>query len=161
MEIKLTQGYVALVDDADYDYINQFKWCVYIDRKKNLYYAIGSKKVNGVRKSIRMHREIMQPPKNMVVDHINGDGLDNRRINLRICTVQQNACNRTSNRDSTSKYLGVSWYKALSKWQSVINPDGKIKHLGYFNTELEAAIIYNINARKYFGEFANPNKLNH
>ena len=95
----------------------------------------------------------------MEVDHKNGDGLNNTRENLRICTREQNARNRRSVSGSTSKYLGVSWCKDKKRWRAQISAYGKCKKLGRFKTELEAAIIYNIAARKYYGRFAKPNVL--
>jgi hypothetical protein len=90
-------------------------------------------------------------------DHINHDKLDNRRINLRSCTNQQNHMNKSSNKDSTSKYLGVSWHKNANKWQSSIRFNGKQIHLGIFNNEQDAAKAYNLKAIELFGEFSNLN----
>ena len=106
-----------------------------------------------------MHSEIMKTTKNMLVDHINGDTLDNRRENLRICTRIQNSLNRGSNRGSKSRYLGVSWHSVVKLWIVRITVNSKKKHIGTFKTELEAGIIANIMMRKYYGEFARPNKL--
>lgn len=157
-QIELTRGKYAQIDNEDYEYLSQFKW--YAEKKKcGRYYARRSIITKGVKKGAWMHREIMGPPREMSIDHINGDGLDNRRENLRTCTHQQNMCNRKSRKDSTSKYLGVSWEKSKKRWRAGIAANGKNKKLGRFKTELEAAIIYNIAARKYFGEFARPNVL--
>ena len=88
-----------------------------------------------------------------------GDGLNNQRSNLRPCTNAQNQMNARSRKNSTSKFLGVNWHKGRSKWQSEIRAPGRRIYLGGFETEIEAAIIYNIAARKYYGKFANPNKF--
>ena len=157
--IPLTQGKFALVDDEDYEYLNQFKWFASKANKREAYYALRNDYTVNPSKQLWMHRIIMKPTGKMIIDHINGDGLDNRRKNLRICTRRQNAFNRGSGKGSASKYLGVSWYTYLKKWRSAIRVNGNSRHLGYFKTELEAAIISNIAMRKHYGEFARPNKL--
>jgi len=108
-----------------------------------------------------MHREIMNPEDNFVIDHIDKDGLNNQKSNLRKATVSQNNSNRRSQVGSKSKYLGVSFYKKTSKWVAFISYGGrnKNKHLGYHKTEKEAALAYNNAALKYHGEFANINKI--
>jgi len=158
--IKLTRGQCALVDDSDYEYLNQFKWCAGKAYNRDTYYAIRSKSINGKQTHIRMHRLIMNAPNGMDVDHVDGDGLNNQRSNLRICTRSQNLRNQKSRVNSSSKYLGVCWHKRERKWRAGIRINKNTKYLGEFKTELEAAIIYNIAARKYYGEFARPNKFN-
>lgn len=156
--IKLTQGKYALVDDADYEYLSQWNWmCSKNKTRKG--YACRTKRVEGKKIGVIMHRLIMDAPKGMVTDHINHNTLDNRRENLRICTQSENNRNIKSLVNSTSKYLGVHWSYLLKRWVASMNTSGKHKYLGIFKTELEAAIIYNIAARKYHGEFANPNKF--
>lgn len=153
--IKLTQGQSVLVDDLDYKYLNQFKW--YPSIQKNTTYAIRNSKVNGKWITIRMHREIMNTSKGMLTDHKDSDGLNNQRSNLRECSISENSRNKRPY--GISKYLGVSWHPGSAKWMSAIQVNGKRKSLGYFDNEIEAAIMYNIAARKYYGEFANPNKF--
>lgn len=153
--IQLTQGKVALVDDADYEWLNQWKW--YAFRNPTIFYAGRSIIKNGVKKMILMHRIIINAKKDKMVDHKDHDGLNNQRYNIRACTRSQNMQNQSSG--GSSKYLGVGWVKSANKWESRIKSNDKRKFLGHFKTELEAAIIYNIAARKYHGEFANPNKF--
>lgn len=157
MLIKLTQEKYAVIDDKDFKLIDQYKWC--IQKTKNLYYARtythGS---HDSRKHMSMHRLIMNAQLNQQIDHINGDGLDNRRCNLRFATKSQNAANQKSRRGS-SKFKGVCWHKRRSKWISQIVIKQKRLYLGYFNNETEAAKSYNIAAKKYFGEFAKLNVI--
>ena len=104
-----------------------------------------------------MHRLIMQAIDGQYVDHINGDGLDNRRENLRICTHAQNMQNQMPVRLGTSKYKGVSWDKVAKKWAAHINLDGKPKKLGRFVAEEDAAKAYDSAAIEHYGEYARPN----
>ena len=104
----------------------------------------------------RFHRVIMDCPKGMVVDHINRDVTDNRKCNLRVTTQKSNSRNKES---QTGKYKGVSWSNHAKKWRSVINVEGKPIHLGYYKTELEAAIAYNDAVEIYFDEYAYRNVL--
>ena len=151
-EIPLTQGKVAIVDDEDYERLKGYSW--QYNRKRGYAQRIAEK--NGKRAAVYLHREIMQPPPGMQVDHINGDKLDNRRNNLRIVTNQQNQYNSKS-RKGISKYKGVSWHKTAGKWRAYIGVDGKFKHLGLFTDEKEAALAYDRAARELFGEYAKTN----
>ena len=104
---------------------------------------------------VHMHRMIMKPPKGMVVDHINCDGLDNRRANLRFATRQQNKCNtRPISRRCSSKYKGVFWARDRCKWRAVVTSKGKRMNLGAFDNEVEAARVRDAAAKKYHGQFA-------
>ena len=157
--IKLTKGKYALVDDCDFEYLNQFKWCVNKSYTSDVYYVVRSKKIDGKWKQVRMHRLIMNAPKGMEVDHKDGDALNNQRCNLRVCTLTQNHLNRPSIKNCSSKYKGVSWLNMQQKWRVRISVNGKQRDIGCFNTELEAGIIANITIRRYHGEFARTNKL--
>ena len=105
-----------------------------------------------------MHREVIHPPDNLFVDHINHNGLDNRKANLRLATYAQNSYNRKQFRKrQTSKYTGVSWIKQIKKWRVIICYNGKKKFIGYFKDEKQAAKAYDKAAKKYHGEFASLN----
>lgn len=152
--IALSQGKVALVSDEDYETLSQFNWYAYKDLRT--YYAQRQVSApDGQRTVIRMHHAICGKG----ADHINGDGLDNRRENLRRCTHQQNTFNTRSRNDSTSHYKGVSWKMEASKWVAQIQVNGKKKHLGYFVNEDDAARAYDDAALRYFGEFAHLNNV--
>jgi len=155
-EIKLTHGQVALVDDEDFEYLNQWKWCAHETK-----YGSYAKRTTGKNptKSFRMHRVILGAKKGELVDHRNHKTLDNRRENIRICTKSQNCQNQRNRKNTSSHYKGVGYKKKDRKWSSGIKLDGIFTSLGYYDTELEAAIIYNITCRRYFGEFALPNIL--
>jgi len=104
-----------------------------------------------------MHRLLLGTLPGLEPDHINGDGCDNRRCNLRFCTHSQNIMNKRKRLGCSSIYKGVSWRKARRKWAAYIRVDGRLKHLGYFGDESEAARAYDKEARKHFKEFAKPN----
>ncbi|MGA2915217.1 MAG: AP2 domain-containing protein, partial [Sedimentisphaerales bacterium] len=147
--IKLTQGKYAKVDPEDFKYLNLFKWFAKID--KSTYYA--ARIENG--KKIYMHRQIMRPMRGLVVDHINHKGFDNRKDNLKIVTIAENNYNsRKTSRTTTSIYKGVSKCKKTNKWRAVICANEIDMHLGYFDSEIEAAKTYDEAAKKYRGEFA-------
>ena len=154
-EIPLIRNQHAIIDDADYLIISSFKW-VLLENLQNPHWAKYAKtKINN--KTVFMHRMIIQPEAGLIVDHINGNGLDNRRSNLRIVTSSQNSQNRITNY-GTSKYKGVSWYKSSKTWTAQIRKKGRqLKHLGYFKNEITAAKIYDEAALEYFGEFAQLN----
>ena len=145
--IPLTRGKFALVDAEDYYRLAQFKWCAQLG--KTTIYA--SRRDGG--KSIKMHRLIMDPPDHLLVDHIDHNGLNNCRSNLRLCTIAQNACNAPSH-GLSSKYKGVCWNKRKEKWIARIRLNGKIYNLGYFTDEIAAAKAYDKKAGQLHGQFA-------
>ena len=156
--IKLLSGDEALVDDEDYQYLNEHKWSL----KKNISakYAVRHKVINGKQKTISMHREILGIiDMDIIVDHKDFNGLNNQKGNLRPCNKQQSQCNRRSFTGASSSFKGVSWKKGYSKWQAHIRSFGKLKWLGSFNTEKEAALAYNHAAVSIHGEFAHLNKI--
>lgn len=156
-EIPLTQGKISIADVEDYEYLNQWKW--HALRDGNTYYAIRAIPKDGKQTSISMHREILKTPKGMYTDHINMDGLDNRRDNLRICTRSQNQMNSEKHKNNNSGFKGVCWHIGIKKWMAQIKVDKKQICLGYFENKEEAALVYNEAAKKYHGEFAKLNNI--
>jgi hypothetical protein len=169
--IKLTQDKWALVDDEDYDRLNEHKWYAKREHKsrssKDKFYVRRNSPTdsNGKRKPILMHREITNAPKGMSVDHINGNPLDNRKDNLRVCTYSQNQMNRGKIKNNTSGYKGVFYMKRtkdminehLKPWKAQIRFNGKVIYLGIYKTKEPAARIYDKKALELFGEFAQLN----
>ena len=149
-QIELTQGQYAIVDDDDYDEINQFNWCF------SHGYAVRAVTISkGKRKWQRMHRLVTNCSADMEVDHANHDKLDNRKSNLRVCSRSENNHNQQIlTYAKSSVYKGVSFYKRIGKWQAQIKLNNKNKSLGYFTNEIDAAIAYNVAAIELFGEFA-------
>ena len=156
-KIKLTQCKYALVNDEDFEYLNQFHWSV-----DGSGYPQRAIKINGKHRPIRMHRDILKLNAGEHADHINHDKLDNKRTNLRKCTQQENNRNMPMLKTNTSGYRGVYEKKDKfrnNKWVSEIHVNNKKIHLGLFKTPEDAAQAYNKAAQQYFGEFARLNIL--
>ena len=155
-EIQLTQGKVAIVDDEDYERVMQHKWCAV--QSYRTWYATTNIKINGQYTIKAMHQLIRG--KNGT-DHIDGDGLNNRRNNLRGCTPGQNAANNRKHRDGKySRYKGVCYQaagKRLRRWFARIVVNCKQIYLGFYATGVEAARAYDVAAIQYFGEYARLN----
>ncbi len=149
MKIPLTQGKSAIVDDDDFAFLKVNKW-----RLSGSGYAERAETRNdGTQKTISMHRVLSQCPPGKHVDHINGDKLDNRKVNLRICTNRQNKQNCGPTAANKSGFKGVSFDKARGKWKAVIGS----RQLGRFDCPIEAAKVYDQAALKYHKSFANIN----
>ena len=155
-KIRLTRGKVALVDDEDFEWLNQWKWQAV--KGHTTWYAYRYPTLpGGKRRLVLMHRAILCPPKEKDVDHKDRNGLNNQRDNLRVATQTQNNQNARSHQGTTSQFKGVHWFKATKRWQSQIKYNGKKIHNGFFLSEIEAAHAYDRAAMKYFGEFARLN----
>lgn len=131
-KIKLTQNKFTIVDDEDFDRINKFKW--YARKDRNTFYAQRKFNINGTWKNIMLHRFILNPPSDKFIDHINHDGLDNRKANLRIVTHSQNHFNEKIRTDNTSGFKGVYWKKQHKRWIAMLAN----KYLGSFKYKKDA-----------------------
>jgi len=148
-EITTVNGDIVLIDVEDYKKLSKYKWYT-VENQTGIVYVV--RYAN--HKTIAMHREIMSPPKGKHVDHIDRNGLNNLRSNLRICTPSQNLCNAKKRRDNTSGFKGVSFYKRTGKWEVSIKKDYKTKHLGHYATAEEAAKVYDKAAKELHGQYA-------
>lgn len=147
--IPLAHGKVALVDDEDFERVNQFKW--YADKPRYIWYAVRREG----RTKIKLHQFIF--PGYKLIDHKNRDGLDCRKENLRPATNSQNAANMRIHQGASSCFRGVSWHSPLKLWRTQICYEKIRLHLGYYEFEEDAAHVYDYAARIYFGEFARIN----
>lgn len=156
-EIYIGNGLFAVCDWEDFDKVKGFKWNpTSLDNRVQWAWAYDVKHVGEKRKRVAMHNLIMSPSDGFVVDHINGNGLDNRRSNLRIATPQQNQFN-TIHKGGSSKYKGVSFDNESGLWRAYISKDGKRSWLGRYQNEIDAAIAYDKAAKDMFGDFAKLN----
>ena len=163
IEIPLTQGKVALVDDADAPALLAYKWCTFYRKKEDLFYAgrciSRFTSQTGKTQTILMHRFLcsLELYDRRQVDHVDGNGLNNTRINLRVCTKTQNNQNRRKRKDATSRFKGV--FLAYGRWRAEMQANGLRLHLGTFSTEEDAALAYDRAALIHFGEFALTNAM--
>lgn len=152
--IALTQGYFALIDEEDYESVSKNLWTTLV--RKNPYSAYAFRVIKN--RPLYLHRFVMNPPSNMDIDHIDGNGLNCRKENLRICTHGSNMHNYTKpNGEFSSQHKGVTWDKSRDKWLASIKIKGKRVFLGRYDLEIVAAQAYNSAALRLFGEFAKIN----
>jgi hypothetical protein len=161
VEVPLSNGLSALVDDRDFALVSQFKWHANTNNEglKTLMYAIRNVKGDkGNWTGMLMHRQIMGADDPRHIDHINGNGLDNRRSNLRFVECWQNAANMSkTSRPCTSAFKGVTREAKAKKWLARIRVRGTLIRIGTFNNELSAALAYDAAAVAHFGQYAKPN----
>lgn len=155
VRIPLTYGKFAVIDADDEPLVSGFRWRAH--ERFGIWYAIANVARDGRRSLIQMHRLITDAPVGVYVDHRNGDGLDNRRSNLRHCSNSQNQQNRHQLTTNTSGYRGVTWNRASNKWQAAIKHQQESHYLGLYEHLEDAARAYDAAARELFGDFMRPN----
>jgi hypothetical protein len=146
------KGYEVLIDDDLAPMILARQWHI-SDRKRGIYFATSIKHPDGKSRDIKLHRFIMSAPPDSLVDHRDGNWLDCRRQNLRVCTNAENSRNTPRKKSNTTGYRGVSYAPQSGKYRAGIKINGKQKHLGYFETAETAYMVYQEEAKKQFGEF--------
>jgi hypothetical protein len=153
MKTLIIKEHVVLLDNEDFNFVSKYSWYASTNPSGQVYFY---------NKLGRLHRIIMNCPKDMVVDHINGDTLDNRKENLRICTKLQNQYNQKKHKGNMhSKYKGVTFRKELKSkpWEAFIYANRTHKRLGYFAIEAQAAEAYNKAAKELYGQFCKLNDI--
>ena len=148
----------ALVDDEDFEELNQYRWSV--AKRRAVFYAQRNLRLDNKRVTVFMHTQIIKAHQGLEIDHIDGNGLNNQRSNLRTCTSEENKMNRGKFVNNTSGFKGVSWHKPAMKWRAQINANGKTTHLGLFATKELAYEAYISACIKYHGEFAHKQIAN-
>ena len=157
-QIPLTQGKFAIVDDEDFEMLSKFKWCLRLANGKTYAYRRAKNHEKHPSKTVKMHRFILNivDPK-IEVDHIDSNGLNNQRYNIRPCTHSQNLKNRGRQKNNTSGFKGVFWSKNAKKWEASVKVNAKKIYLGLFLIKENAARAYDAYAKEHFGEFAKLN----
>lgn len=143
-KVPLPNGLFAIVDDEDFELVSKFRWYATIDGSNTITYAATK---------VRMHRLIIDAPPGFFVDHINGDPLDNRKSNLRLCNNSQNQQN-TQSRGGSSSFKNVSYNKKNNKWLAAFRFNGKVYYCGLHKTEEEAARAVDKKRGEVCGDFA-------
>lgn len=149
--IPLTRGLSALIDDVDFELVSKHRW--HARAVKNRSYA--SSKING--KNVSLHAYLLTPPQNSDIDHIDGNGLNNQRFNLRICSHMENMANQKQHRDSKSPYKGIWRAQHCDRWAVQLVYRGRKLYLGLFKDPIEAAKAYDLKAKELHGSFARLN----
>jgi len=152
-QIELTQGYFAIVDDEDFEWLRKLKWFYFETDSGNCYAKTSIYISKSKSEHPYMHRMIMKANKGQQIDHRNRNGLDNQRLNLRFCNYSLNHANAKKRLNTSSNYKGVCWDKARQRWMLQVGS----KHYGRFDDEIEAAKAYDTKAIELYGEFARTN----
>ncbi len=157
IRVPLTRGLFVVIDDADLPLLGDRRWVAM--RSDDRFYAAQRElgRRTDPRHFVLLHRFLLSAPKGAWVDHINGDSLDCRRTNLRFATPSQNAANGRAHKDGSSRFKGVSLVRKTGKWKAQIRIPTGTRSLGQFESETEAAVVYDQAARQRYGEFARPN----
>ena len=153
--IPLTRGQHAIIDEADYERVTEYKWQAIPGHKEGIFVATSYLRSWGIR--MTLGRFILNAPDERLVDHRDGNPLNNRRSNLRLATKAQNVWNSCKRKNNTSGFKGVCWHKPARKWRASISLQGKTVSLGYFTNPVLAANAYDKAAREHHGEFAKTN----
>lgn len=149
-------GKIAIVDDEDWDRVRGYSWRYFKAKRKNKKAIHEYARAQTEKGRVFLHRFILDAPKGSLVDHVNGDGLNCRRLNMRLGTHSDNLRNRRKYKHS-SKYTGVGWNRWRKCWTATVGYKGRLLYLGTFKTEREAAMFRDDVASKLFGNFHNPN----
>ena len=149
--VPLTRGYEAVISLADLPIVERFNWCVIVAPTK--VYATRTECGNGEKRYIYMHRAILNAPPGVLVDHRDGDGLNNQRSNLRFATFGENARNQRISKQNASGFKGVSWHTKGKRWVAQIKHEGEVIYLGGFTDPAEAHAAYCKASAIYHGEF--------
>lgn len=153
INLPLSKGYTALIDKIDEDIVCQFKWSAL--ETGNLVYGFRQyKTASGKWTSLLLHRFILKASAGTIVDHVDRNGLNNTRANLRITDTRGNARNSSKRCHNTSGYIGVSWNKQKNKWHARYFLDGSSRHVGFFHDPVEAALARDAAVRRMYGDFA-------
>lgn len=157
-EIQLTKGETAIVDADDYDRVSIYRW--HVSRNSRIHYArrSGVDPKTGKKTTQYLHRFILDYHGQSQIDHIDNDGLNCRKYNLRVATVSQNQMNRYSrNKNNTSGYKGISWHAGAGRWRARVHINGRRKHIGFFGSPEAAAKAYDTVIKEMHGDFARLN----
>lgn len=149
--IPLTKGCEAVIDAKDAPIVDRWNWCAMV--RSNTIYAYRYRTSGTKKGALLLHRALMDEPKGLDVDHRDGDGLNNRRSNLRAATHAENQRNQRLAKNNTSGFKGVTWHKARAKWQAQIVLNGRNHFLGYFRCQTAAAVAYAKASAEFHGEF--------
>lgn len=151
--IPLTQGFEAIIDASDVGHVAGRNW--YACTCSNITYAHSRFHIPGIgARPVKLHRLLLQPGEGLFVDHIDGDGLNNRRSNLRVATKGENNINRGMQKNNSTGFKGVFWHRQRAKWMAQIGHHKRCVHLGLFDTPEEASLAYREASQKLHGEFA-------